>query len=128
MLTLRRMMCLKWPMPMLALSPSPETPMPFRVWSANAAPVATGGMRPCSPLKPNDRFRKYVGDLLEQPMPLNLTTFSGTTFISYRAPMIWLLMELWPQPWHSVLGAPRYSLLERPARLTWEGAPAIGSG
>src|SRR5512135_2951931 len=36
-------------------------------------------------------------------------------------------MELWPQPWHSVLGLPRYSLLERPARLTWAGAPAMGS-
>src|SRR5512143_557233 len=112
---------------MLALSPSPESPMPLRRWSANKAPVATGGMRPCRPLKPNERLRKYVGDLLEQPIPLNLTTFSGTTFISYKALMIWFEIELCPQPWQSVLGAPRYSLLASPARFTWEGAPAMGS-
>ncbi len=48
-----------------------------------------------------------MGLLLEQPMPLNLITFSGTMFISYIALMIWLEIELCPQPWHSVLGLPR---------------------
>ena len=41
---------------------------------------------------------KYVGLLLEQPMPLNLMTFSGSTLSSYMAAMIWFEMELWPQP------------------------------
>ncbi len=88
MFTLRRMMCLNCPMPMLAESPSPETPIPLRWWSPNNAPVAMDGIRPCRLLKPNERFRKYVGDLDEQPMPLNLTMVSGTIFISYIAPTI----------------------------------------
>jgi hypothetical protein len=51
-------------------------------------------MRPCRLLKPKERFMKYVGLLLEQPMPLNLITFSGSTLISYMAAMIWLEIEL----------------------------------
>src|SRR6266508_3058971 len=104
---LRRTTCLNWPMPMLAVSPSPETATPLRVISPKSAPVAIDGMRPCRLLKPKERFRKYVGLLLEQPMPLNLMTFSGTIFNSYNALTIWFEIELCPQPWHRVLGFPR---------------------
>ena len=65
------------------------------------------GIRPCKLLKPKVRFRKYVGDLDEQPMPLNFITSSGTMFISYNAVTIWFEIELCPQPWHNVVGAPR---------------------
>src|SRR6266536_2182494 len=61
-------------------------------------------------------------------MPLNLMTFSGTIFSSYIALMIWFEIELCPQPWQSVLGLPRYSFFIRPARFTFAGAPAMGSG
>jgi hypothetical protein len=67
---------------MEAVSPSPETPMPRSLWFASSAPVASEGMRPCTPLKPCARFRKYAGVFEEQPMPENLATFSGLTFIS----------------------------------------------
>ena len=45
------MRCTNWPMPMEALSPSPETPSPSSVRLARIAPVATEGMRPCTELK-----------------------------------------------------------------------------
>ena len=45
-------------MPMLAVSPSPLTPMPLQVVVGKQAPVAREGMRPCRPLKPKERFRK----------------------------------------------------------------------
>src|SRR6266487_1230591 len=61
-------------------------------------------------------------------MPLNLMTFSGTILSSYIALMIWFEIELCPQPWQSVLGLPRYSFFIRPARFTFAGAPAMGSG
>jgi len=64
-------------------------------------------MRPCKLLKPKERFKKYVGLLLEQPIPLNLITYSGTTLNLYMALMIWFEIELCPQPWQSVLGLPR---------------------
>jgi hypothetical protein len=44
---------------------------------ANNAPVAREGIRPCKPLKPNARSKKYVGALLEQPIPLTLRMRSG---------------------------------------------------
>ena len=46
--------------------------------SANNAPVASEDMRPCKPLKPKERFKKYAGLFEEQPMPLNFMIFSGT--------------------------------------------------
>jgi len=58
MLMRRRTMCANWPRPIDALSPSPETPMQYSSEFAMLAPVATEGMRPCTELKPCDRFRK----------------------------------------------------------------------
>src|SRR5690606_14578408 len=107
MFTLRRIRCLNCPIPMLAVSPSPETPSPLMVWSPNRAPVAIEGMRPCRLLKPKERFKKYVGLLLEHPMPLNLLAFSGSLLISYIALTIWFEIELCPQPWQRVVGLPR---------------------
>ncbi len=43
---------------MLPVSPSPLMPIAWSVWFASVAPVATEGMRPCTPLKPWDWFRK----------------------------------------------------------------------
>ena len=45
-------------MPMAAVSPSPETPMPTSFRFASSAPVATEGMRPWTALKPHARLRK----------------------------------------------------------------------
>ena len=75
-------MCMNWPSPMEAVSPSPETPMPISFWFASIAPVATAGIRPCTALNPCARPRKYAGVLDEQPMPENFATPTGSTFIS----------------------------------------------
>ena len=45
-------------LPMAAVSPSPETPMPTRVRLASSAPVASAGMRPCTALEPHARLRE----------------------------------------------------------------------
>ena len=47
-----------WPMPIEAVSPSPETPRARSSRFASAAPVATDGMRPCSALNACERFMK----------------------------------------------------------------------
>jgi hypothetical protein len=44
--------------------------------------------------------------LLEHPIPENLIIFSGLIDISKQAAMIWLEIELCPQPWQSVVGKP----------------------
>ena len=49
---------MNWPRPMLAVSPSPLTPMPLSERLANRAPVAREGMRPCRLLNPKERLRK----------------------------------------------------------------------
>jgi hypothetical protein len=58
------------------------------VVSAKRAPVAREDMRPCKPLKPKERLRKYAGLFDEQPMPLNFITDSGTISSSKQAEMI----------------------------------------
>ena len=83
---------------MLAVSPSPLTPMPSMLWFIIIAPVATDGIRPCSELNPCDWLRKQVGDLLEQPMPLNFIKFVGLILRRKATAMIWLEIESWPQP------------------------------
>ena len=55
---LRRIMCTNWPMPIEAVSPSPETPSVVMVWLARMAPVETDGMRPCTLLKLCERLMK----------------------------------------------------------------------
>ena len=49
---------MNWPMPMLAVSPSPETAMKHKSRFAIAAPVVTDGIRPWAVLKPCDCPRK----------------------------------------------------------------------
>ena len=49
------------------------------------APLATEGMRPCTPLKECERLMKYAGLFDEQPMPLIFMTCSGWTPISNMA-------------------------------------------
>ncbi len=49
---------MNWPMPIEAVSPSPETPSADIVLFASSAPVATDGMRPCTLLKLCARDRK----------------------------------------------------------------------
>ena len=94
-------------MPMDAVSPSPLRPMERMVLLASSAPVATAGMRPCTPLKLNERDMKYAGDLDEQPMPLIFITRSGWIPISKNASVMRSLTALCPQPAHSVLLPPR---------------------
>ena len=62
-------------MPIEAVSPSPETPMPVSSGFATSAPVAADGMRPWTPLKPQARLRKYAGVFEEQPIPENFATW-----------------------------------------------------
>ena len=45
-------------MPMDAVSPSPETPIPTSSGFARRAPVATEGILPWTALNPQARFRK----------------------------------------------------------------------
>src|SRR5689334_20679833 len=123
---LRRIICLNWPRPMLPVSPSPLTPIGSTERFASTAPVATDGMRPCSVLKPCERFKKYAGVLLEQPIPLILMISFGRSDRSYAAAMIWLVIELCPQPWHSVDSLPRYSCWVSPIRLALVGLPLAG--
>src|SRR6476620_1763761 len=40
--------------------------------------------------------------------------------------MIWLVIELCPQPWHKVDSPPRYSCWVRPIRFTFAGLPLAG--
>src|SRR3954468_22534436 len=40
--------------------------------------------------------------------------------------MIWAVIELCPQPWHSVDSPPRYSGCVSPIRLTFAGLPLAG--
>jgi hypothetical protein len=47
--TLRRIMCMNWPMPMLAVSPSPETPSSSSSRFAIDTPVATVGQNRVNP-------------------------------------------------------------------------------
>ena len=75
-------MCTNCPIPMDAVSPSPDTVMPNRLRFASSAPVAIEGARPCTELNPWARFRKYAGDFEEQPIPENFATVHGSTPIS----------------------------------------------
>src|SRR3954468_17423676 len=123
---LRRMRWTNCPMPMEAVSPSPETPMPIRLRFASSAPVATDGMRPWTELKLCERLRKYAGLLDEHPMPENFASRSGCTPISYIASMMRSEMALWPQPAQSVVLPPLYSITERPMRFVLTGGCEVG--
>src|SRR5215471_8679455 len=102
MLMRRRTMCANWPIPIDAVSPSPDMPMQYRSLFARFAPVATDGMRPCTELKPCDLPRKYVGVFDEQPIPEIFVKRCGGIDSSAHACTIAALTESWPQPAHSV--------------------------
>src|SRR5438552_10881050 len=116
------------PTPIDAVSPSPLTPMQTRRRLASMAPVATEGMRPWTALKLCERFRKYAGVFDEHPMPLGLMTNSGSTPISYIASMMRSEMALCPQPAHSVVLPPLYSITVRPMRLILGPEVAVSVG
>src|SRR5207245_9959529 len=82
------------------------------------APVVSAGIRPCTPLKPWAVSTKYAGVFEEHPMPDIFARRCGSTPSSYRALIMWLVIELWPQPAHSVVAAPLYASRASPARLT----------
>src|SRR5262249_20726603 len=112
-------------MPIEAESPSPLTPRVSRSRLASMAPVATEGMRPCTELKLWERLMKYAGLLEEHPMPLSFATRSGFTPISYMASIMRSEIELWPQPAHSVVLPPLYSITCNPMRFSF-GAGVLG--
>ena len=86
------------------------------------APVASAGMRPCTPLKPCDWRRKYAVVFDEQPMPLIFATRCGGRSSSQNACTSAAVTESCPQPAHSVDIAPSYSRLVKPsAFLASEG-------
>src|SRR5947209_19829286 len=103
---LRRIRCMNCPIPIDAVSPSPLTPMQTNLRFASNAPVATDGMRPWTALKLCERLRKYAGVFDEQPMPLGLITYSGSTPISYIASIMRYEMALWLHPAQSVVLPP----------------------
>src|SRR5689334_6278516 len=92
----------KWPRPMDAVSPSPETPSGRRERFATTAPVATGGMRPWQALKAQDPALKYAGVFEEQPMPDIFARRRGSTPVSWRAFTMPAVMASWPHPGQSV--------------------------
>jgi hypothetical protein len=73
---------------------------------AALAPVATDGMRPCTPLKPCEPLAKYAVVLDEQPIPESFTSCSGRRLSPHSASMIEAVIESWPQPAQSVDIAP----------------------
>src|SRR5579884_4466039 len=103
---LRRTRWQNCPSPIDAVSPSPLTPSTINSRFASLAPVASEGMRPCTPLKPCARSTKYAGVLDEQPMPLIFASLYGSTPYSYSALMRLLVIELCPHPAHSVEAEP----------------------
>ena len=88
------------------MSPSPDTPSMYSERLASCAPVVSAGMRPCTPLKPWAVSTKYAGVFDEQPMPDIFASRCGSMPSSYSALIMWLVIELWPQPAHSVVAAP----------------------
>src|SRR4030095_4541788 len=69
---------------------------------------------------------KYAGLLDEHPIPLNFATRSGETPISYIASMMRSEIALCPQPAHSVVFPPRYSMTESPIRLVFGAGVLVG--
>jgi len=68
---------------------------------AALAPVATDGMRPCTPLKPCEPLAKYAVVVFEeQPMPDSFTSCSAACS-AQMASMIADVTESWPQPAHT---------------------------
>lgn len=70
------------------------------------APVATDGMRPCTPLKPCAPLAKYAVVFDEQPMPESFTSCSGFKPRPHNASMMAEVTESCPQPAQSVDIAP----------------------
>src|SRR5262252_10169161 len=84
---------------------------------AALAPVASAGMRPCTPLKPWDCLRKYAVVFDEHPMPLILAARCGGTSSSQSACTSAAVTESWPHPAHSVDMAPSYSRFVSPSEF-----------
>ena len=80
--------------------------MKIRSPLAALAPVASAGMRPCTPLKPWASRRKYAGVFDEQPIPDSLATRCGGIASSQNAWTMAAVTESWPQPAHSVVIEP----------------------
>ena len=99
-------------------------PITVRFRFATEAPVATAGMRPCTPLNAWLVLMKYAGDLEEQPMPLIFTTCVWSRPSSHATVIMRWLMVSWPQPLHSVDGAPLYAAFSRPILFTLMAAGA----
>src|SRR5678816_1974423 len=98
MFRFRRTTCTNCPIPIDAVSPSPETPKYVRSRFARFAPVATEGMRPWTELNPCEFDKKYAGDFDEQPIPESFATLCGSMFISQHACTIAALIESCPHP------------------------------
>ena len=86
------------PIPILAVSPSPETARKFKSLFAILAPVVTDGILPWAVLNPWLCLKKYAGVLLEHPIPDILAIPSGVIEFSHAAFIITLDMASWPQP------------------------------
>src|SRR5581483_4766124 len=105
-LVLRRTMCRKWPRPIDAVSPSPETPTLTSWRLAALTPTAIAAMRPWTALKPCDWPRKYAVVFDEQPMPLSFARLYGEIPYSNIALISELVIASCPQPEHSVDSEP----------------------
>jgi hypothetical protein len=64
------------------------------------------GIRPCTPLKPCDSFRKYAGVFDEQPMPESFATVCGGIERSQNAWTMAAVIESCPHPAQSVVIVP----------------------
>ena len=97
------------PIPILAVSPSPETAKNDRSLFTIFAPVVTEGILPWTVLNPWLLPRKYAGVFEEQPIPLILAIPSG--FIPFSQAAWIITFEIWscPQPGHSDDFPPLYS-------------------
>src|SRR3954470_5544296 len=81
------------------------------------APVASAGIRPCTPLNPCDCFRKYAVVFDEHPMPLIFAARCGGISSSQNACTSAAVTESCPQPAHNVDIAPSYSRFVRPSEF-----------
>jgi hypothetical protein len=73
---------------------------------AACAPVASAGIRPCTPLNPWAEERKYAGVFPLHPIPLSLATRWGGMSSWKNASMMAAVTESCPHPAQSVDMAP----------------------
>ena len=85
MFRFRRIAWINCPIPIDAVSPSPDTPRKAKSLLTMFAPVVTEGILPWTVLNPCDFPRKYAGVLDEHPIPDILAIVSGAIPFSQAA-------------------------------------------